>query len=208
MGASILIAELPPVSRLALAYAPRSHRSAWLAVLSLDNRLCGIVRQAREPLLAQIRLSWWRERLAEDPARWPQGEPLLQLIGGAIPQPERLAAMVDGWEALLGDAPLAAETLAMAAAGRARGLSWLSADGFAAAQGWVLFDMAGRLSHPDEREAVLALMRAADWQVPRLPRLMRPLVVLLALARRQAAGKTPGGAAALFTALRAGLLGR
>ena len=39
-------------------------------------------------LLAQLRLSWWREQLAGDAAAWPEGEPLLDavdLVAGYIP---------------------------------------------------------------------------------------------------------------------------
>ena len=48
-------APLPPPWRLALAYAPGSVSAAWAAFLALDIRLAGLVRGAREPLLAQVR---------------------------------------------------------------------------------------------------------------------------------------------------------
>jgi phytoene synthase len=49
-----------------------------VAVLScLDVRLAGVVRGAREPMLGQLKLAWWRDRLGGDPESWPKGEPLL-----------------------------------------------------------------------------------------------------------------------------------
>ena len=109
-----LAATLSPLTRLALAYAPRTARPAWLAVLALDQRLAGIVRSAREPLLAQIKLAWWRERLAEPVARWPQGEPLLSALAAWDGQAAALVALVAGWEAVLvGNGPIEADIAAL-----------------------------------------------------------------------------------------------
>jgi len=55
-----LLDSLGPLNRLALAYAPQSTRLPLLALLALDMRLAGIVRNSREPMLAQLRLAWWR----------------------------------------------------------------------------------------------------------------------------------------------------
>ena len=67
--------------------------------------------QAREPLLGQVRLAWWRDRLGQDPADWPAGEPLLAALRGWQPQFAALAALVDGWELLLGAPPLPSDCL-------------------------------------------------------------------------------------------------
>ena len=58
-----LLLGLTPLHRLALAYAPAASRGAWLGFLALDMRLAAIVRAAREPMIGQIKLAWWRERL-------------------------------------------------------------------------------------------------------------------------------------------------
>ena len=42
-----LIENLPPVARLALAYAPAPLRPRWLTLLALDARLGQVVQQAR-----------------------------------------------------------------------------------------------------------------------------------------------------------------
>jgi phytoene synthase len=84
------------------------------------------VAGTREPVLAQLRLAWWRDRLAEPAENWPRGEPLLAALTCWQGRHGALAGLVDGWEALLGEAPLAAPALMQlvdgrAAAGRAGG---------------------------------------------------------------------------------------
>jgi len=59
----MLVASLPTASRLALAYAPAKARLQTLALFALDTRLAGLLRNSSEPMLAQLRLSWWRETL-------------------------------------------------------------------------------------------------------------------------------------------------
>lgn len=215
MAADPLLDSLPAVQRVALAYAPQSSRAAWLGLLALDTRLAQLVRETREPMLGQIRLAWWRERLSEAPAKRPQGEPLLALLGE---DGERLIPLVDAWEAMLGEAPLPRTTLAGFAEGRARALADLagalglgSAAEAAAQMGrsWALADLAVRLSHPEEREHVAALIAAEDDNHPRLPREMRPLVMLHGLAHREVRrGGDAAGMGALFATLRLGIFGR
>ena len=74
------VSSLPLPQRLALSYAPRASRNAFAGLLALDTRFAGIVRHAREPMLAQMRLAWWRDVLAKPAAEWPTGEPLLALL--------------------------------------------------------------------------------------------------------------------------------
>lgn len=201
-----MLESLSPVHRLALSYAPTAARAMWLGLLALDTRLAQVVREAREPMLAQIRLAWWRERLAEPAAKRPAGEPLLALLGDHA---AAFAPLVDGWEALLGEAPLPAGSLQAFADGRARALGGLAVLLGAAGdpaertgRRWALTDLAARLSHPDERAEVAALLAAAPPPAD-LPRAMRPLVVLHGLASRDR-----NGPITLLTAMRLGILGR
>jgi phytoene synthase len=208
--------HLPPVLRLALAYAPREAHGGWLAAFALDARLAALVRHAREPILAQIKLAWWRDRLGEAPASWPAGEPLLDTIRSGIAQPARLGSLVDGWEAMLAEAPLPEAGLLAAAEGRARGLLAAAVtDQDEAAQvlarRWALADLAAHLSHPEERARALALHRAMGPRVAVSARVLRPLVVIEGLASRslQARGSNaPSGLGGLLLAMRLGLLGR
>ena len=214
-AAAELIESLPVQRRLALAYAPGRLRIAYLGLLALDLRLGMLLRQAREPLLAQLKLAWWRDRLAEEPARWPEGEPLLASLREWPVDRSVLAALVDAWEGMLGEPPLAQAAMLALADARAGAFAVLAPAGFSEAgwrmgRNWGLADVALHLSHPEEREAALALARAADWRAMRLPSAMRPLAVLHALAardlRREGKGDkvSPG---ALLVAMRAGLIG-
>ena len=75
-----LLGSLPVLHRLALTYAPARATRPTLALLALDARLAGIVRSASEPMLAQLRLAWWREQLEIDLTARPAGEPLLAVL--------------------------------------------------------------------------------------------------------------------------------
>ena len=96
---SALLADLPPVQRLALAYASSRSRPAILSLLALDARLAAILRGRREPIAAQMRLAWWRDMLARPKSEWPAGEPVLEALC-AWNDPGGLAALAEGWEAL------------------------------------------------------------------------------------------------------------
>ena len=96
--------EILPPTRLAMAYVPAHLRSALTLLLQMDMRFGDIVRTAREPMIAQIKMAWWREALTEAVDLRPKGEPLLQAlaaVGGTIPL-SALEALVSAWEELLG----------------------------------------------------------------------------------------------------------
>ena len=101
-----LLESLPPARRLALAYAPAAARLPLLAFLALDVRLAGIVRNSHEPMLAQLRLAWWREQLQRDGGAWPEGEPLLAALRSWDGRHDALVPLVDAWEGMTGAPPL------------------------------------------------------------------------------------------------------
>jgi phytoene synthase len=69
---------------LALLWAPASLRPPLAAALALDLELERVVAELSEPLLAEIRLAWWRERLAElARGAAPPPQPLLRALAGA-----------------------------------------------------------------------------------------------------------------------------
>ena len=68
---------LPPPMLLAIAYAPVSVRARLAWLLALDQRLADVLTRASEPMIAQLRLSWWRDALNSAPDKRPKGEPLL-----------------------------------------------------------------------------------------------------------------------------------
>ena len=218
MAAGVSLLEtLPPVQRLALSYAPRAGRESLLGLLALDARLAAIVRSAREPMLAQLRLTWWREQLSADASDWPRGDPLLAELRHWPGKHAALAALPEGWEALTGAAPLppaAFEALAEARAAAFAELATGPAERAAAermARNWALADIAGRLSHPAERDAAIALARAQDWRREPLSRRLRPLAVLHGIAKGLISGGSPSeriSMSSFATAVRIGLFGR
>lgn len=207
--------DLPLVQRLALTYAPARAREKVLALLILDHRFATILRQGGEPVIAQIKLAWWRERLGEDPASWPAGEPLLEAVrdwpGGAAV----LVPLVDGWEALLAE-DLTLSAIEEFAAGRAAAWQALAPEGYGEAAGqvaraWALADLALNLGKDSEAGAARRLALTGRSRAVRLPRSLRPLAVLHGLARRALAresGDMLDGPAAGLVALRIGLFGR
>lgn len=209
---SELIETLPLAHRLALSYAPRGSRSATLALLALDARLAKVVREGGEAVIAQMKLAWWRERLAQAPADWPQGEPLLAMMRESGLRWSDVVPLVDGWEHLLDD-QLDLGAITEFVVGRS--LAWNALQpGEAvacAAREWAAFDLATNLNDPSERAVVLAFARNEPWARARLPRKARPLVVLHGLARRamqRGGGDLLDGPGAMFTAMRLGILGR
>ncbi len=209
--------QLPPLSRLALAYAPARARPDWLTLLALDARLAGLVRQAREPMLAQLRLAWWRDRFAADPHGWPKGDPLLARLAEWGEPVRALGKLVDGWEALLGEAPLPAEALGEFANGRIAALAALAyrldaRDTVVVTMGrrWACADLALHLGDPTERAAAAALL---DQAAPggRTLRMLRPLALLSGLSERavrRGAVEALSGPGALLAAIWLGITGR
>jgi phytoene synthase len=175
--------ELTPPQRLALAYAPAAARADWETLLLLDARLASVVRGAREAVLAQIRLAWWRERLGEDPAGWPKGEPLLARLAGWGAAVAGLVALVDGWEVLLGEDGLDVQAFADGRAGGVAALARhlgveMSGAADNAARGWALADLAAHLGDAGERAAVLGALAGVGGG--RVARALRPVAVLRA----------------------------
>jgi phytoene synthase len=214
-----LVETLPLPQRLALAHAPRRLREATLGLFALDAHLANLVRKAREPLLTQARLAWWRERLEELVERRPKGDPLLDLLASWREREPFLIAAVDGWEHLLSER-LDAAAIGAFAGGRAAGFAGLAGlageDGWRIPAGeagarWALADLAAHLGNAEERGRALDAAHAVGRRRIALPRALRSLAVLDGLARRSIAhGGAPlaDGPFAGFAALRLGMVGR
>lgn len=194
---------------LALSYAPPASRAGLSALFELDATLGHILRTTREPLVGQMRLTWWHDALCALDTAPPPAQPVLQTLAGAVlPRGVtgvQLAGMIDGWEALLDD-PLDGEALARHAELRGAGLFGLvsmtsgagSSAGVAAlGRGWAYADVAANLR--DAGVASLARQRAVDalregmraWPIVRA---IRPLGALALSARMDLAAEAPPGA--------------
>jgi len=83
---------------------PHARRAAMSALWGLAARLTKLLIDAREPLIGQIKLAWWRDMAAmieKDPGALPKGEPLLAELQAAWAGRTGLDALVDAAEAML-----------------------------------------------------------------------------------------------------------
>ena len=83
---------------------PQARRAAMAALWGLAARLTRLLLDAREPLIGQIKLAWWRDMMvlvASDPASLPKGEPLLAELQTSWAGQGGLDALVDAAEAML-----------------------------------------------------------------------------------------------------------
>jgi 15-cis-phytoene synthase len=174
--------------RLALNYVGASRRAALSALWALDEKLERIIASTTQPLVGQMRLTWWHNALCALDTAPPPAEPLLMAIyAEMVPlgiTGAQLAALVEGWEILL-ETPVDAEGLTRHADARGGYLFTLSQrvsggdDAAAVGRSWAL---AGFARHCATRElAALALSLAAP--VPALAGLAKPLRILGSLTR-------------------------
>jgi phytoene synthase len=83
---------------------PHVRRAAVTALWGLVARLTKLLIDAREPLIGQIKLAWWRDMaamIASDPDALPKGEPLLAELQASWAGQGGLDALVDAAEAML-----------------------------------------------------------------------------------------------------------
>ncbi len=211
--------EISPFQRLVCATAG-SARGRATQVMALDNACAHIARQSREPIIAQIRLAWWRDGLAaQTPGPEHRAPELLELRGCAGFETARagLIALVDGWEELIlgseGDARIMLEAYAR---GRGAGLFAALAPDCAqhsatAGEVWALWDLAGHLSDDTLAAGALALARdrAGAANISRLPRMLAMMTGAALADVRKGRGAPPHLTPGLYMRLlRLQVLGR
>jgi 15-cis-phytoene synthase len=186
---------------LALRYAPAANRRAVEALWLLDAALGHVLRLTTEPLIAQIRYTWWRDQLvalgpashaASVHASLPAEPILLGLATHILPRGlsgHDLAQLVDGWDVLLDSPPLTAAILDVHARARGEGLFALSSKILGPSinaelgRGWALIDLAAHWSRAADRQlawqAGQQLFKDARIDGP------KPLRILATLAKHQ-----------------------
>ena len=217
----MIVEDLPPEAQVAIGYALPVDRNAFAALLAFDRNLARAVAGASEAIVGQLRLAWWRDALAADVDVLPRGNPLLdELASGFGEQRQQLGALVDGWEAVLLAEPIDMAAIQSLKAGREAG--WLALASALrskatdravrlAAGRWAVADLISGLPEEDRTPQITADAQPSLGQPASLPRALRPLAVLDALARRSlAAGGAPllAGRGSAMVALRAGVFGR
>ena len=177
-------------------YVPRPARFLVTALFALDSAMGEVVRTTTEPMIGQIRLAWWRERLEElDEGRAP-AEPNLQaaaeIIAGSEVTGREMAEITEGWEALLEPFPWDG-AVADAVADRGRRLFAIAARivgarperAGQAGQLWALVDVAKHCSDEISRKSLIDAARSLSAQISDVAaEAERPLTMLGLLARR------------------------
>jgi phytoene synthase len=90
---------------LACLYAPAGARAGLMALFALDCELAQLVASTTEPMIGEIRMAWWRERLQDLDAGRAPAQPLLQaLLSDALPvlRGNELADLEERWLGLIG----------------------------------------------------------------------------------------------------------
>jgi phytoene synthase len=161
------------------------------------------VATSTEPQLGAIRLAWWRDRLDEigvdidlpdEPRIQAADQILCEFTNGAI-----LSGVAESWMALLDPFPWK-EDVARALRQRGEELFWVGScilgyhntEALPAGALWSLADGAFHCSDPESREFLLIEARKIELPL-RMPRVLRPLTVLAALAKSDALGRGKGG---------------
>ncbi|MEI7874128.1 MAG: squalene/phytoene synthase family protein [Alphaproteobacteria bacterium] len=88
---------------LAALFAPEPARRGLLALLAFDHELARTRTVTREPMLARIRLEWWREAVAEAAgAAKPRAQPIVESLSEIARRhcltAEGLTALIDARE--------------------------------------------------------------------------------------------------------------
>lgn len=176
--------------RLILSYAPPAARAGLAALLDLDDELAAVLARVTEPMIAQMRLTWWHDALSALDRAPPPAQPVLvALAHEVLPRGilgGELARLIEGWEALLEGEANDREVRAAFAEGRGARLFVLAArlcggeDARveAVGRGWALAGLTRTTDAVSEARATLDAALAGRW-----PRSLRALSALAHRAR-------------------------
>jgi phytoene synthase len=180
---------------------PPAIRPAFATLWNLDLTCAEIVSTSTDPRLGAIRLAWWRDRLDELDTEGPiGGEPKLSAIARhvwPVTNGSTLSMVPESWVPLLNPFPWGDE-VAEGLRQRGKFLFGIGAqiigcdalDAEPAGAVWSLADGAFHCSDPQSRDFLLGEARAAIGSVPKhVPKSLRPLTVLAALAATDVLGK-------------------
>lgn len=183
--------DLTSDQAFALTHIRVPERSAVAALWRLDVTLGRIVATTTQPMVGQMRLTWWHEALSSLTPETAPAQPELSALATHVLGCDGiaaidLAAIVEGWEALLEPLPLGDAVLTDYAERRGGRLFALTARVLGVASdddagvGWALVDFGLRCS--DRATASRALLLARDrFEGSTLSQLPRPLRILARL---------------------------
>ena len=91
--------RLEPDRYLAALYAPEPARTTLLALAAFQGEITRVPLTVREPLLAEIKLQWWRDALAQAARGQATGHPIVDRLAGGLQSGQLpiglLAGMID-----------------------------------------------------------------------------------------------------------------
>jgi phytoene synthase len=176
---------------LAALFAPEPQRSDLLALLAFDHELARTRTVTREPMMARIRLQWWREVAAEAASEvQPRAQPIVESLSETVRRHDLalqlLIALIDAHEEEI-DGPLDVVRTGHALAELQLAVLDVRDDGTrraaqAVATAWLM-------GEGPERAAVVAEARAQRGNVD--PRALPILLPALSLDRRLSAWRKP-----------------
>jgi len=175
-----------PLVTLAVGYGDRQVRGWARALFAFDAQMAGIVLQAREPMLAQIRLQWWHDVLAKPVASRPSANPVLAALApieaDGLALADALGPVIRGWEAALECEDSAA--VADFAAGRGQLFAAFAEQRADAAdlqrigQAWALWDMVRFHRRTAALDSAFAAVDTRALKRIALPARLRPLSII------------------------------
>jgi phytoene synthase len=129
--AASLVRQLDPDLFHAALFAPEPARERLMVLYAYDIELSKAAQRASEPLIAAMRLQWWRDLVAgigagEPPRRHEVAEPLHGLLSSHALPADDLAALVDARETEL-EGPMDEQRFGAWADGRFGALTRLAA---------------------------------------------------------------------------------
>ena len=186
-GAGIVPTD--PEVALAIAYAPKAAQPGLRALWALDDTLGRIVDTTTEPMIGQMRMTWWHDALLGLGTRPVPAEPVLRALAAARVPLAGLVRMIEGWEELIEPGTPDADRLRRHVVGRGEGLFGSAAallgatDAQVGAGGrlWASIDGARRRGLPIAVDPADLAASCERWS-----RAGRPLGMLARLARRDA----------------------
>ncbi len=171
---------LYPDHLLSLAYAPAQSHRRWQAIFAVDAHLAQITVQAREPMVARIKLAWWREQGFSGAGQANDLAPEIELLSDILPA---LITLAGAWDECLAGEDEAAMAYGLALFEACAGSCGqeLQVDQKNAAKAWGLAAQARMM----DQAALLARAANLFEQAPksRFPASLRPLSILVTLAR-------------------------
>lgn len=175
-----------PLVTLAVGYGDRQVRDWARALFAFDAQMAGIVLQAREPMLAQIRLQWWHDVLAKPVASRPSANPVVAALApieaDGLALADALGPVIRGWEAALECED--SEAVADFVAGRGQLFAAFAGQGDDAAdlqrigQAWALWDMVRFHRRTAALDSAFAAVDTQALARIALPARLRPLSMI------------------------------